>query len=56
MSAAIGSLLADAPERRHLAAGARARSEEAFDLKRAVAGLLAHYAELTFGVRYGHRA
>ena len=46
MSAAIGRLLGDAAERRRLAENARRRVEEAFDLKRAVAGLVKHYEEL----------
>jgi glycosyltransferase involved in cell wall biosynthesis len=46
ISAAVGRLLGDPPLRQRLAANARKRVEEAFDLKRAVDGLVKHYDEL----------
>ncbi len=46
MSAAIGDLLDDGAQRQRLAANARRRAEEAFNLKRAVDGLVMHYEEL----------
>ncbi len=47
MSAAIAGLLDDATQRRKLAENGRKRIEQAFDLKQAVVGLLAHYDEIT---------
>ncbi len=44
MSAAIGRLLGDDTRRQQLAAKARRRVEKAFDLQRAVEGLVTHYA------------
>ena len=46
MAAAVGRLLDDAAQRQRLAENARRRVEEAFDLERAVAGLVKHYEEL----------
>ncbi len=46
MSAAIAKLLGDAARRQRLAANARKRVEEAFDLRRAAEGLVKHYEEL----------
>ncbi len=43
LSAAILELLADRPLRSRLAAAARRRAEEVFDVGRAVEGLIAHY-------------
>lgn len=39
----MGELLADADQRRIMAAAARRRADEAFSVERAVAGLVAHY-------------
>ncbi len=51
MSAAIAGLLGDAAQRRTLAENARNRVAKAFDLQRAVAGLLAHYEAVGRGER-----
>jgi glycosyltransferase involved in cell wall biosynthesis len=44
-------ILCDAPLRAALAASARRRAEEAFDIGRAAAGLIEHYREVLGGGR-----
>jgi glycosyltransferase involved in cell wall biosynthesis len=44
---AVGDLLANAARRQILADNARKRVEKAFDLDRAVAGLVRHYGEVS---------
>jgi glycosyltransferase involved in cell wall biosynthesis len=46
LAAALAELAGDGPLRGGLAAAARRRAEEAFDVRQATAGLVAHYREL----------
>lgn len=47
IAAAIADLLEDDRRRKSLGEAARRRAEEAFDIRKAVTGLVAHYRELT---------
>ena len=54
LSTAIWELLGDADLRTHMAAAARRRAEQAFDVRHAVARLVEHY-QMIFGTTYGLR-